>query len=428
MRRRAFLKSATALAAAASLPVSVSATAAVRRSGAVFVPGYRIARAYFAGWPALDHPRLARAVPKDYGGIVRMITRVGPEGETEQALFPVNGHDVAVSPDGRLGFFSGFEDAGMAAFDLATLDMVARAEAAGDGWRGGGHAVYVDGGRLLAVTERAPSGGYRGEPDRHFGQVTLRDPESLKVVERMSCHGIDPHEIRLLADGEHVAMANYGSTFPAGFQSHSVPRHIVEPSVTIVNLKSGKLAEKYVTGSREMELRHICLADRDAIVAIQAALGPPGSDQGFRRTEAYVYESELSSASDWAFTPAPPLLLRRGDSGGFATLGPDRLRPAMRHGLSIEYDATHGEAIATFPASHRVMVFDGRTGDLKQAIDTSGQGLDYPCGLTLLPDGEHYAVTGFWKNLYVYERGTHRLVRDRCSYATFFGHRHIVSV
>lgn len=426
MRRREFLRSATALAAVAGIGPAANAQASATAEPAVFVPGTILKRAYFSGWPALKHPRLARNIPKGFDGDIRMITRVGSGGAVDQALFPVNGHDVAVSPDGRVGLFPTFEDASLAAFDPKTLDLVAIGQAAGEGWRGGGHAAYVDGGAFVAVSERAPAGGYRGAPERHFGQVTLRDPETLKVVERISCHGIDPHEVRILSDGEHAAMANYGSTYPGGADAHSLPRHIVEPSVTIVSLKTGKLVEKYVTGSSSMELRHICVADRDAIVAIQAALGPFGADQGSRQRDHYVYERERSSSRKWSFTPAEPLFLNR-EAGAFKPLGPASLKPAMRHGLSIEYDRTNNEALATFPASHKVFVMDGGSGDVKRVVDTASEGLDYPCGLTLLPDGKHYAVAGYWKNLFVYERGTHRLARERCSYATFFGHRHITS-
>ena len=47
--------------------------------------------------------------------------------------------------------------------------------------------------------------------------------------------------------------------------------------------------------------------------------------------------------------------------------------------------------------------------------------------MTFLPDGKHYAVTGYWENMFVFERGTHRLVRELCLYPLFFGHSHITA-
>lgn len=73
------------------------------------------------------------------------------------------------------------------------------------------------------------------------------------------------------------------------------------------------------------------------------------------------------------------------------------------------------------------MAFDGATGGMVKRLDTRTVGLRYPAGITLLPDGEHYAVTGYWENMFVFERGSHRLSRDLCLYPLFFGHSHITS-
>ena len=73
------------------------------------------------------------------------------------------------------------------------------------------------------------------------------------------------------------------------------------------------------------------------------------------------------------------------------------------------------------------MVFDGATGGLVTRYDTRTAGLRYPCGVTLLPDGEHYAVTGHWEKMFVFQRGRHRLVRELCLYPLFFGHSHITA-
>ena len=110
------------------------------------------------------------------------------------------------------------------------------------------------------------------------------------------------------------------------------------------------------------------------------------------------------------------------------TMGSPGDRKLMRHGLSIKYDERHDEAIASYPSSHQLMVFDGASGEVSKRIDTSRLGLRYPCGITMLPDGQHYAVAGYWENLFVFERGSHRLVRELCQYPMFFGHSHITAV
>ena len=83
--------------------------------------------------------------------------------------------------------------------------------------------------------------------------------------------------------------------------------------------------------------------------------------------------------------------------------------------------------LASYPSSHQLMIFDGPTGGILERLDTRTVGMRYPCGITLLPDGAHYAVTGHWENMFVFERGSHRLVRELCRYPMFFGHSHITS-
>jgi len=100
----------------------------------------------------------------------------------------------------------------------------------------------------------------------------------------------------------------------------------------------------------------------------------------------------------------------------------------MRHGLSIEYDPIHDEVLASYPASHTVLVFDAASGEVKQQINCEPIGLHYPCGITLLPGKDFYIVTGYWRNLYVFERGSHKLRRELCHYPLNFGHSHIVAV
>lgn len=398
----------------------------VRPRHRMFVPGYDIDAAYYEGTRTRAHARLARGVPKDYEGSVRMLTRLDlAAGSVKQALFPVHGHDVAISPDGRIGVYASLEHRSFVSFDAETLDVLAIGAPHARGWIGGGHSVFLDE-KTVAVTERAPRRGYRGAPEPHFGAITIREAETLKVLEHMNCHGVSPHEIRLSPDGRQFVVANYGSTYPEGGRRYGVPRHIVEPSVTLVGVESGRLEEKYAAPSTEAELRHLCVTASGDAVGITARLGLPDEDQAFRQGDAFVYARELTAGENSSYLPAKPVRLDRA-SGAFAELGGPDVEPLMRHGLSIEYDAVHDEALATFPAAHRVMAFDGATGALKRSIDTAAMGLDYPCGVAVLEGSDFYAVAGYWKNLYIFERGGHGLRRDLCSYATFFGHSHMTA-
>ncbi len=382
---------------------------------AVYVPGYEPDKAG-AGSFALDRIRLSM---RHGDGPRRMISRIGMDGSIRRALLPTWAHDVEIAPDKSVGVLCGFEDRDHVAFDPQTLELAALAPAFLPGWRGGGHAVFTDGGKTVLISERAPRQSVPdGKLKHQFGRITIRDAATLKIRGSHSSHGIDPHDIRLIDDGRHLVIANYGSLPNSGDSALSIPRRVAEACVTIIETASGKLVEKIVTNARDTELRHLAAGSRDRIFAIQALLGGPE----FAHIDPV---EDITSEPGVIYRSAATLRLAGGKSP--QTMGGSETMREMRHGLSIAYDAAADEAIATYPSSHRVMVFDGASGAVARKIDTRPLGLEYPCGVTLLPDGTHYAIAGYWQNLFVFERKTHRLVRERCLYPVFYGHSHITA-
>ena len=97
----------------------------------------------------------------------------------------------------------------------------------------------------------------------------------------------------------------------------------------------------------------------------------------------------------------------------------------MQRGQSIVYDPVHDEALVTYPTSHTVVVIDGQNGSIKRVIRTDRLGLHRPRGIALQPDQTHYAVSGHWRDIYVFRRGTHQLRREACRYVPLFGHSHL---
>lgn len=429
MKRRTFLGTAAAAGLVGctsnSGPSATSTKAASSPwKGAVFIPGYKVERAVFRGQPVTRNRRLMRNVPRGYDGNLTLISRLDADGSLTQAVFPMTGHDLAVSSDGRRGYFAGINDNKYATFDPQTLTLRARAGSVGEGWIGGGHAAFIDGGSAIAVTERSPWQGYTGHPKDHFGAITIRDPRSLKILSQISTHGMSPHELRLLDDGQHVAIANYGTSYAPGATRRSTPAYLVEPSVTIVRLSDGALVKKLKTGSKRRELRHLAARDQDTIFAIQAEVTKQAPGTSFGHTRKALTEADPFANEGFGYLPAAPL---RFDPRRERLVRLGGREAEMREGLSIEYDAQHDEVIASFSSSHRVGIFDGASGDLKHMIETDHLGLEHPAGVTILGDSGFYAVAGHWKNLFVFTRGSHELVREMCHYATFFGHSHIVS-
>lgn len=420
MNRRAFLAAlAAALAASGGCaPLAPLPVPAGRRAGAdrFYVPGYATADARIGGRPALD--RLG-------GGVAArdttLLTRVDPDGGVKQAIFRIVGHDVTIAPDGRIGLFGRMgatrdpADAHHLAFDTETLEEVARGLPPKPGWRGGGHGLFHPDSGLVLTAERAPVAGYRGRPEAHFGRIALREPETLRVIDTISCHGIDPHEIRLLPGGRQVAVANYGSVAPSGATELGLPRTVVEASLTVVDLDSGALVAKHLAPDPEMELRHLAAGADGTFFAIRARIAPAAADP--------AAGEDITADPGEAYLPAAPLLVVPG--GPPRALGGGLSPEALRHGLSVEYDAHHDQFLATFPTAHRVLAFDGTNGALRAEIDTRRMGLPFPCGLALLADGLGYAVAGSRADVLILDRASHgprRLIRTATG---FHGHSHM---
>ncbi|HUS52753.1 MAG TPA: DUF1513 domain-containing protein [Thermohalobaculum sp.] len=430
MWRRQFLTGLGAGIAGAGFAAANVATARAdqARDAILYVPGYDSGTALSAGRLIAGDRHSGRAVPRGYKGPVTLLSRVDLEsGETIRAAFPVQGHSIALTPSRDLGVFSSIRDHRMITFNARSLDLVAVSEPfapgtdGGDPFTGGGHCKFLPESGLLLVTERAPYRTVSNRLENHYGRLTLRDPETLKVVESHSCHGLHPHDLQLLEGGRLVAVANYGRT--RNRDRSSVVPEIVEPSVTVIEVASGKLLEKIVVPPQGAETRHLTAAGDDNLFVVQVAMGPPGTEATWKQ-KTPVARDRLSQRGE-VYLPSPLLRVARRD-GRPMPLAQGEAAAFMRHGLSIVHDPAHDQIIATFPGSHSVMVADAASGAITHVLRTDSIGLRYPCGVALHPDGRRYIVTGSFENIYVFDRATHRLDHDACRYLPLFHHSHIL--
>lgn len=410
-------------AAASEKPVR-KPSAALKRV-AVYVPGYKPEYA-FANGKAVERNRGFTGSIRKTDDIKRMITRVGMDGSIRQRLLPVNAHDIEVAPNRSIGVLCGFEGAEHCSFDPDTLEMAGIAPSFREGWRGGGHAVYLAGGKTVIMSERSPKQQARGGLEHLYGRLTIRDPETLRIRESYSTYGVDPHDIRLIENGKYIVAANYGSIISPKTGEHTVPRTVVEASITVIEVSSGKLVDKKKTSRGRTELRHLAAGSLDRIFAIQSTYGSEQEDARQRGGDGIAYEADQTSDPGQYYLGAATLKYD-ARTKRLSKMGDRQANRLMQHGLSIRYDERHDQVLASFPSSHQLMIFDGATGGMVRRFDTRIVGLRYPCGITLLPDGSHYAVTGYWENMFVFERGSHRIVRELCRYPLFFGHSHITS-
>ena len=405
---------------AALAPMASTASSA----HAWLVPGYRPAMAWRRGRRIFSDETLRRAIPGDYSDNITLLTRVDTASDAvTRALLPLRGHAITPYPDRRRAAFIGMDHPRAVVFDASSLDLVAHIAPASPTLQFGGHALFLPTGELV-IAERANTPYTDGDPlDRHAGVISVRDADSTRVIETWPCGGIGPHELCLFADGRHIAVANYGSVpWPEAMDPPDPPMPLnLEPCITVIELSSGRVVDKWLGPERGNEIRHLAGTGRSRLGAIQTRLADFLDAQASYADDDAVYEPDLTDRFERGYLPRPLLYANGGRLA--ETRVPEPVK--MIYGQSIVYDERHDEFLVTYATSHTIGVFDAASGRVKTLVDTAAEGLRLPRGIALLDDGGHYGVTGYWENLHVFERGTHQLVRQRCRYHRWFGHSHI---
>ncbi len=424
--RRDVLKAGGACALAAVLPQARAADASSARHATYLVPGYRAEIASYRGRPAGEAPELRADFPKGYDGGVTLATRVSEaDGAAARALLPVIGHHIAADPLGKRAWFSGMNAEHSVAFDIAAMRLERIVKPHTDGFVTGGHAAFTPDGRYLLATERRRFDRPFQRADERHGRLVVRDARTLAVLASHDCFGIAPHDVRLTQDGKYAAIANYGSVdLPL---AGSKPT-ILEASLTVLELASGRLVHKWVAPMRDAELRHVAAHGLDRVAAVAFRMGGEAEERALSASRDGVFEPDILAEHGRVYLPAPVVMFGADRPGGGAIAAMPEDPLLARQGQSVVYDPVHDEMIVTFGTSHTLIVFGAADGRVRKLLRLDRLGLRYPRGIGLHPDGEHYAVSGGWQGIYLFRRGAHVIARDRTLHPLLFDHSHMTVV
>ncbi len=386
-----------------------------------FLPGYRPHQMRYKGIPLSLHPEFTDGIADGYQGPKTMVSRFKWNGEVQRKVFPLKGHQITVSRHSPLAFFNSIDHPNMVAFSRDSLDFDRIVKCHSPKFMGGGHALFTDDGCCLINLERRNMLPFRGRIDDHYGAIVIRDPLTMKVMTVYSCYGVNPHEIRMI-DNHTVAISNYGSSdWPLDRQKQPYP-YIIEPSITVVDIKNGALLEKFIGPDKEMEVRHLAIDTRGDVLAIQTRLVKAADEEKFGSKSKQIYEADGTVDRRLWFAPAPLLSTSSHKISTIST--PDPMN--QRQGQSMLYDPQYDEFIITYTSSHRIVVVAARSGAIKRVIPTDHLGIQYPRGIQFLPDHAHYAISGSWRNIRLFKRGDH--TPNAIRYETFLGHSHMTTL
>lgn len=394
-----------------------------------FVPGYQAKNARLGGLPLNRHSTFTSGVPRGYDGPVTLVARLDERNRSvRRALMPLKGHHVAVDPRGHQAFFSALDGAQMVRFDPRSLAVLNVIEPHAPDFVGGGHAAWMQGGRLLVTTERRPYMRFSGSVADHRGRVVIRDGDSMRPVEVYESHGVAPHDLTLIESEGLVAVANYGTTWQddAALEDEQPFRH-VEPRLTLIDLGSGRLVDHFAPAANAYDIRHLAARDHEHLFAVGADYRPEAKVAPLIARDSRSTITDTSETPGMAYGPAPLFAIRRSADGMQSTA----LMPGdpldFRQGQTVAYDALYDEVIATFASSHTIAVIDARTFELKRVFRTDHFGLVFPRGIALHPDGRHYVISGSWAGLYYFARGKHEVNKAATWNEVFFHHSHITA-
>lgn len=122
-----------------------------------------------------------------------------------------------------------------------------------------GHGCFSPDGQILYCAESEISSGK--------GKITLRDSNTLALIGEFDSHGIGPHEIAMMPDGDTLVIANGGLLTHPDSGRTILNLESMRSSLTYINRHSGELISEHYLLEPKASIRHIDVAD-DGSVAI----------------------------------------------------------------------------------------------------------------------------------------------------------------
>lgn len=129
-----------------------------------------------------------------------------------------------------------------------------------------GHAVIHKGGEWLYATENDTS-----DPGRGVLGVYRLQGEQLQRVSELSTHGIGPHQLLWMPDGETLAVANGGIRTEADSRVE-MNLNAMESSLVLLR-RDGSLVSKEQLPERMNSVRHMAVANDGTLVTGQQYMG-----------------------------------------------------------------------------------------------------------------------------------------------------------
>ncbi len=325
LHRRRFLQHLLGAAAATSVPLLLSGC---QRSAN--------AQAVTAKAPLLPGTLLS-ACDDDKGN--HYIAAIQPDGTLGfQIPTPLRAHDSCASSDrARALFFARRPGNQIYVVSLHDRKLV-QTISAEPGRHFYGHGVISHDGQWLFTTEQRYETG-----EGIIGVYRMSDP--IRRETEFSAHGMDPHQLQWLSDGETLVIANGGiRTHPAQNRENLNP-DTMQPALTYVRVRDGALLEAQQPPHHQMSLHHLDVSPQDQVVV--------GVQHQGALTDAVALVGSHRRGSDMQWWQADELAQLR----------------MQQYTASVAVDAKGERAVVSCPRGNGIAVWNMRSGALEKMLD-----------------------------------------------------------
>ena len=135
-----------------------------------------------------------------------------------------------------------------------------------------GHGCFSQDGRVFYTTEGNIADG--------LGRIVVRDADNYAVLDEWSSHGIGPHDIRLLPDGQTLVVANGGILTRPETGRKPLNLATMTSCLSYVDANTGLLSDEYRVAEPKSSIRHLDVAaDGTVAFAIQLQREVTSHDQ-----------------------------------------------------------------------------------------------------------------------------------------------------
>jgi hypothetical protein len=256
------------------------------------------------GWAAVGSPAFLAAAQEPDGSFA--LYGLETSGQTTfRVPLPARGHAGAGHPIRAEAVAFARRPGAYALVIDAALGKVLAVLTPPEGRQFNGHGVYVDEGRTLLTVEQLAEGSE--------GRVGVWDVEAGYVrLGEFATHGIGPHDMKLMADGATLVVANGGiETDPTDRTKLNLP--VMAPSLTYLDL-SGKLLEEVRLEEElhQLSIRHLALGAEGQVAFAMQWEGEAGAAMPLLGLHRRGEEALLAEA------PLGDELLMQGYAGSIA--------------------------------------------------------------------------------------------------------------